>query len=54
MIIAMIVVRVVQVPIDEVVGVVTMRNCLMPALRAMQVAGIMPGAGMLRSAVSGI
>ena len=54
MIIAVTAVGIVQVAIDEVVGVVAMRNCLMTALRAMPVAGIMPDTSMLGSAAGGI
>jgi hypothetical protein len=54
MIIAVAVVGIVQVAIDEVIGVIAMGNCLMTALWTMPVAGFVPGTSVLRSASSRI
>jgi len=43
MIVAVVVVRVVQVPADEIVGVVAVRNRLVAAIRAVSVSLIVPG-----------
>ncbi len=51
MIVAVIVVRVVQVPADEIVGVVAVRNCLVTAIRAVRVFLIVPGTAVRRGAL---
>jgi hypothetical protein len=43
-------VRVVQMPFDEIVGVVIVRHGLVPASRPMSVARVVPGATVRRSA----
>lgn len=50
MVIAMIAVGVVQVPIHQVVHVVTMRNCLMATVGAMDMPGRMPRATVIGGA----
>jgi hypothetical protein len=49
MIITMVAVRMVQMPIDEVVDVIPVRNSFVPAVRSMNVVGIVSAAGMFRS-----
>jgi hypothetical protein len=53
-IIAVIAVRVVQVTINQVVGMVSVGDGFVPALRAMPVSGIMSVTGMLRRARGGV
>ena len=50
-VVAVIPVRVVQVPIDEVVDVVAVRNGFVPAVRAVDVSLVVPGAGVSGGAV---
>lgn len=54
MIIAVVAVRMVQMPVDEVVDVVTMRDSLVAAVRTMNVAWFVTAAGVSRSAGLGI
>ncbi len=54
MVVAMVPVRVVQVTVDQVVDVVSMRNGLMAASRSVLVPGLMPAALMLRRTPIGI
>ena len=54
MIVAMVAVRMVQVAIDQVVDVVAVRHGLMPTVRAVNVAGGMTRAGVLRRADVGM
>ena len=54
MIITMVAVRMVQMPIDEVVDVVPVRNSFVSAARPVNVSGIVTAAGMPRSTGFGI
>ncbi len=53
-IIAMITVRMVEVPVDQIVNVVTMWDCLVTAVRAMPVRRIMSAATVVRRTAIGI
>ena len=50
MVVAMVTVRVVQVSVDEIVDVVAMGHSLMSAVGAMNMAGVVPGAAVVRRA----
>lgn len=54
MVVAVAVVGVVQVPVDEIVDVVAVRDRWMPATRTVHVSGVVPGAPMLGRACIGI
>ena len=54
MVVAVSVVRVMKVPVDDVVDVVAVRDGLVPAPRSMHVRGVVPGAGVTASARIGV
>jgi hypothetical protein len=51
MVIAMTVMRIMQMSADQIINMVAMRDCLMPTVRPMQMLGRMSGALMPRCAV---
>jgi hypothetical protein len=54
MVVAVPVVRMVQVPTNEIVDVIAVGNLLVTAIGAVNVRSFVPAAGVLRSAISGI
>jgi hypothetical protein len=51
MVIAMTVMRIMQMSVDQIINMVAMRDCLMPTVRPMQMLGLMSGALVPRCAV---
>lgn len=54
MIVAVVAVRVVEVAADQIIGVIAVRNCLVPALRAVVVARVVSGTAVRRRALRGV